>query len=109
MSTQKKLEDYEYKISIQEVTLDGNVTLLFSEVDGADGFGVTVSQDQLLKMKEDGSFDEWAEEQIKKRLDLLREARERERKREEMKKKKMKDLEEFLKEKKIRVKRSREK
>ena len=69
----KKIDDYEYRVEVHDVDLStGTVHLLFSEVDGNDGFGVSVSKDELQRMVEDGTFDDWAQRQVESRINLLK-------------------------------------
>ena len=103
MAEVKRLEDYEYRIEVREVDpATGNVLLVFSEVDGNDGFGVTVSQDFLQNLIDEGKFDEWAEAQIENRLNLLKSVRVQEERREKARKK-IEALEAMLKEKRIKA------
>jgi len=79
---QKGLEEYEYRVRVHEVDPDtGEVTLLFEEVDGLDGFAVTLGRDELAQLVESGGFDDWAEEQVARRIELLKRVRQREERR----------------------------
>lgn len=76
---QKGLEEYEYRVRVHEVDPDtGEVTLLFEEVDGLDGFAVTLGRDELAQLMQSGGFDDWAEEQVARRIELLKQVRQRE-------------------------------
>jgi len=94
---QKPVDDYEYKVRIHEVDPQtGNVTLVFEEIGGNDGFGVTLSKDQLRAMISDGTFDDWAKSQVENRIKLLKQV-EAERQAREQEKQNLKDVEELLK------------
>jgi hypothetical protein len=96
--------EYVYTVKIHEIDPDtGNVTLLFEEEEGLDGFAVTIPKERLQQMLENNTFDEWAQERIEERIKLLEEVRVKE----EIKKKEkenVKQLEERLKGKKIKPK-----
>ena len=107
MAEAKKLEDYEYRIEVREVDPDtGNILLVFSEVDGHDGFGVTVSKDFLQKLVDEGGFDDWAESQIERRLEILKATRAVEERRKEARKA-IEDIEKILEKKRVKLKRRR--
>ena len=109
MAETKKLEDYEYRIEVREVDPDtGNILLVFSEVDGHDGFGVTVSRDFLQKLVDEGGLDEWAESQIKRRLEALKVARAAEEKKREARKT-IESIEKILEKKRVKLKKRRKK
>jgi len=102
MSERKSIDDYEYEVKIHDVEGD-NVTLLFSEVDGNDGFGVTVHRDELQRMLNDGTFDDWARERVEERIAVLKRAEEERKARDELRKK-LSKLEDMLKRKKFKPK-----
>ncbi len=78
----KSLDEYEYTVKVHEVDPDtGEVTLLFEEVDGLDGFAVRIGRAELARLMQSGGFDDWAEQQVEARLELLRGVVEREEKR----------------------------
>jgi len=102
VSERKSIDDYEYEVKIHDVEGD-NITLLFSEVDGNDGFGVTVHRDELHRMLNDGTFDDWAKERVEERIALLKRAEEERKAKEELRKKLFK-LEDMLKGKRVKLK-----
>ena len=95
-----EFNNYEYKIRIHEVGED-IVTLLFEEKDGRDGFAVSVKEDDLRSMLDDGTFDDWAKAKVKERIKLLMADQQRKQER-EARKKKLKKLEELLRKRKVR-------
>ena len=99
--SQKPIDIYEYNVKIHEIDPSTNtVTLLFEEVDGNDGFAVSLSVDELKNLIKDGKFDEWAQQRVKERLELLKRV-EQERKAREEARKVLKDIEEVLKKKRV--------
>jgi len=95
-----EFNDYEYKIRIHEVG-EGTVTLLFEEKGGRDGFAVSVKEDDLRSMLDDGTFDDWAKARVKERIKLLAADQQRKQER-EARKQKLKTLDELLRKRKVR-------
>jgi len=100
-SSRKPIDEYEYRVEVHDVDPStGAVHLLFSEVDGNDGFGVSVSRDELQRMMEDGTFDDWAQRQVESRINLLKQVESERQAREELRKS-LSPVETALKAKKI--------
>ena len=71
--SEKSIDEYEYEVDVHEVDPSANtVHLIFREVDGRDGFGVTVDKDTLESMLNNGTFDDWSKERIMERISTLK-------------------------------------
>jgi len=96
----KDILNYKYTVKIHEADPNtGEVKLLFEEVDGNDGFAVTITESELRQMLSDDTFDEWAKEQVNQRIGLLIATRQREEAKKQAKQQ-LADVEEKLKNKK---------
>jgi len=93
----KPIDEYKYKVSIHDVDIETNtVILLLEEVDGLDGFSVSISADDLNKMVEEGTLETWLSERVNERKELLKKI-EREKEEKESVRKVLSSIEEKLK------------